>query len=427
MSMNQQLATRLILAKMGSKNAASRPLCREIMQAAELLCTISSEECADELRYECMEALAREAAKSTPLRLLVQRFMPSTMVDFNTLNGAFVAGISMDRKIVVETILNINVDVSDTLFGHPFQVAGRIGSEDMVRLLLDHFRAKYGKPCGCPVANTTYIEHLLCGAASKGRENIVLIALSPEYSSLRSLNHTRYKEAVYKSIQKGHEGVTRLLVKHRPPAGILWNERVFWEDLLFASVTYGRDRFVRMALQSPDLHDSSLQMAFSKACGHGHLELAKLIRPRAKPEDGFALIEAARHGHRDVVDFLFQNGARIICVHHTRRPLSCAHPVIVAAGNGHVEVVQDLLMRGVDLRVCDCGARALACAAERKHRDVVRVLLEAGADYRLAPKRGMSPKAVWLMRDVLNEGLAASIRLYLMNNAMEGLGIGIET
>jgi ankyrin repeat protein len=55
--------------------------------------------------------------------------------------------------------------------------------------------------------------------------------------------------------------------------------------------------------------------------------------------------------------------------------------LILAAYHRHVDLVRTLLDRGADhARVNDMGQTALAAAVFRRHRDIVTDLLRAGAD-----------------------------------------------
>ncbi|CAK9115057.1 unnamed protein product [Durusdinium trenchii] len=60
-------------------------------------------------------------------------------------------------------------------------------------------------------------------------------------------------------------------------------------------------------------------------------------------------------------------------------------PMFLAAERGHLEVVRLLLEAGADLNAAtQCGHTVLMFAAQNGHPDVVRVLLEAGADPKAA-------------------------------------------
>ena len=69
-----------------------------------------------------------------------------------------------------------------------------------------------------------------------------------------------------------------------------------------------------------------------------------------------------------------------------------ATALILAAQSGHVEVVRLLLEAGADKDVADDdGATALMEAAYRGHVEVVRLLLEAGADKDMASNWATQP------------------------------------
>jgi ankyrin repeat protein len=57
-------------------------------------------------------------------------------------------------------------------------------------------------------------------------------------------------------------------------------------------------------------------------------------------------------------------------------------PLIVAARNGHIKIVELLLLRGADVNVRDKeqGTTALIAAAQQGHKEIVELLLKNGAD-----------------------------------------------
>lgn len=67
-------------------------------------------------------------------------------------------------------------------------------------------------------------------------------------------------------------------------------------------------------------------------------------------------------------------------------------PVWQSAGVGHAEIVRILLEAGADANLADeDGVTPLTVAAQNGHFEVVKILLKAGADVNLASKHGVSP------------------------------------
>ena len=109
--------------------------------------------------------------------------------------------------------------------------------------------------------------------------------------------------------------------------------------------------------------------------------------PRDLAIDYMALYYASENGDTLLVDALLQRGAPV-----DAPPVNSAgelsyhavhfnSPLQAAAENGDLEIVRMLLEHDpwVDHRCCD-GPTALGYAAEAGHREIAKVLLEAGAD-----------------------------------------------
>jgi uncharacterized protein len=99
------------------------------------------------------------------------------------------------------------------------------------------------------------------------------------------------------------------------------------------------------------------------------------------PFGGSALQRAAGFGHREVVGYLLEHGADVNLLHPLR---SCQTALMDAASRGYLEVVQDLIAHGADVHVAGTsrysqGATALTWAVLGGFREVVDVLIEAGA------------------------------------------------
>uniref|UniRef100_A0A671QDT4 Histone-lysine N-methyltransferase EHMT2-like n=1 Tax=Sinocyclocheilus anshuiensis TaxID=1608454 RepID=A0A671QDT4_9TELE len=93
------------------------------------------------------------------------------------------------------------------------------------------------------------------------------------------------------------------------------------------------------------------------------------------------LLEAIVNNHVEVVKYLIQSGA---CVYHADGSTGLHH----AAKRGNLEVLMLLLSTGqVDLNVQDSGGwTPIIWAAEHRHIDVIRALLNRGADVTLRDK-----------------------------------------
>jgi Ankyrin repeats (3 copies)/Ankyrin repeats (many copies) len=85
------------------------------------------------------------------------------------------------------------------------------------------------------------------------------------------------------------------------------------------------------------------------------------------------LISAAREGHANVIKYLLKHGANI-----NAKRSDGTNVLIAAAENGHIEVVRVLLSAGVDLRLENCGEKALKAAERNGHKEIVQLLESSG-------------------------------------------------
>merc|ERR1712038_73343 len=96
------------------------------------------------------------------------------------------------------------------------------------------------------------------------------------------------------------------------------------------------------------------------------------------------LIVAAANGHKDIVQILLDNGANIDYQDNLGRTA-----LMLAAGNGHKDIVQILLDNGANInQQNNYGETALTRAALNGKKDVVQFLLDRGANTRLKTKYG---------------------------------------
>eukprot|EP00439_Symbiodinium_sp_Y106_P070238 s20_g12.t1 len=150
----------------------------------------------------------------------------------------------------------------------------------------------------------------------------------------------------------------------------------------------GHVEVVRLLLEAganKNLADNDGCTALMQASVRGHVEVVHLLLDAcadgnlSNRRDITALMMASLQGNLEVVRLLLEAGADTTYT-------SLAHPadftaLTLASSQSHVEVVRSLLDAGTDKNLADTsGSSALVMACDKGYVEVVRLLLEAGAD-----------------------------------------------
>lgn len=149
----------------------------------------------------------------------------------------------------------------------------------------------------------------------------------------------------------------------------LSNPRAFESVALVHAAERGDVAMVRVLMDvcDPKAHNSR---AFVQACAHGHLEVAQLLYPVSTPKTArFALVEAARGGHTEVVEWLLG-----FVYASPRTNASCALQKAVEGGHwGCVEVLLPLSNPRAD------SSKVLQVASVAGRADMVARLMDVCA------------------------------------------------
>jgi serine/threonine-protein phosphatase 6 regulatory ankyrin repeat subunit B len=208
-----------------------------------------------------------------------------------------------------------------------------------------------------------------------------------------SLRVEGFGRALDGAAEKGALEVIHVLLEH--DAGLLELPGLNGRTALSAAARNGHVAVVRWLLDrgaAPAQRDDDDAHALYLAANNGHLPVVQLLLERNPAmidlpgiKGGTTLLSAAVGGHLEVVAWLLDHGAD---------PAKCAaqgmRPLDVAAGEGHLAVVQRLLERDpgqLDLPG-SVGWTALMMAAGYGHADLVRWLLQRGADARVRAENG---------------------------------------
>jgi ankyrin repeat protein len=105
--------------------------------------------------------------------------------------------------------------------------------------------------------------------------------------------------------------------------------------------------------------------------------------------DRTSLLLAAENGHHDVVQLLVDNGTEL----ETRDYNSDWTPLLWAANKGHLAMLELLLDKGSEIESRKGDEGPLSCAAEIGHHDIVQLLLKNGA--KVEDKPEVKGKNAW--------------------------------
>lgn len=204
------------------------------------------------------------------------------------------------------------------------------------------------------------------------------------------------------SARNGHYDVVKLLLCRRA------NVHAMEDEALRFAAQNGHAEIVSLLLEHNANVFSLNQAALIVAASRGHFDVVQLLLDKGggdvHVQDDSALFWAAYGGYCDVVQMLLDKGANIFA--EKLFPMTASHgqlsvmklllenePSIImnnnnndtgglalceAVAHGYMEIVDFLLQQGVDVHVF--RDKALRLAIERRHFEIVRALLECGAE-----------------------------------------------
>jgi ammonium transporter Rh len=144
----------------------------------------------------------------------------------------------------------------------------------------------------------------------------------------------------------------------------------------------------------PDVADYDKRVALHLASAEGHAEIVRLLLSKGANVDtpdrwgNTPLSEAIRSGQRSVVQVLKEKGATLGSENRSMTEL------ITAASNNDMDTISSLVQAGVDINKGDYDGRtALHLAVCEGHLDMVKFLLDHGANPNLQDRWGSTPLA----------------------------------
>lgn len=204
------------------------------------------------------------------------------------------------------------------------------------------------------------------------------------------------EKALFVAARRGDKGITKLLLENGATAnGSLLNNTKL---PLTSAAASGHLPVVRLLVE----HGAEIGRldrygwcAMSHAAFQGRLEVVKFlsvdeeaVSRRVKKDRCTVLHLAVEGGHIEVVKFLVERGANLAAIDvEGRTPLVCA----IKDGPSSLRLVENLLSYEITLGIATDRDLALTKAVETRNADIVKLLLENGADVNHKGKDGLTP------------------------------------
>jgi ankyrin repeat protein len=217
----------------------------------------------------------------------------------------------------------------------------------------------------------------LFSAASVGNDGIVtaLLSAKADPSYIYTPPGAGVKDsssALLMAVMRKHHSAARALVEAKAEVNLTRHEFSVL-DYAMQNSTPGVVKLIRSAGGVSWVHTMVDEADIISAAAAGDLEAVDEILFDDEPVERYhaevALILAAENGHRDVVQSFLETELNPSCCHAVYTPL------IAAAGSGHLDIVKDLMAAKADPNASVVGRTAVQAASEKKHDDVVALLL----------------------------------------------------
>ncbi|XP_015219420.2 ankyrin repeat domain-containing protein 50 [Lepisosteus oculatus] len=305
---------------------------------------------------------------------------------------------------VVALLLSRGADpeITDNHGQTPLTLAARQGHAKVVQCLLGWARCENGA--------LRMIDHAdiegwtaLRSAAWGGHAEVVRLLLDAgaDVDGCDSEGRTALRAAAW----GGHEEIICTLLDHGAQVDLPDRDR---RTPLIAAAYMGHRDAVEILLDhnaQVDLRDKDGRTALSvaalcvpSAAGRGYGDVVSLLLDRGadpghKDQDGMTpLLLAAYEGHEEVVELLLEAGADVDEGAGLHGGSAAVTPLLAAASMGHILVVNMLLFWGAAVDAIDGeGRTALSLAATRGSVEVVRTLLDRGLDENHRDDLGWTP------------------------------------
>lgn len=226
--------------------------------------------------------------------------------------------------------------------------------------------------------------------------------------------HLRAKQPIKTSKKEG--GTGRDHVKEAPGPEVSSDRYAKKNALVYAARNNDVEQ-VKILLEKTTLDDEQfrnhVRAALSAAAGKGHISMVRLLTEQGTflTEGGggfWAVLKAARNGHRDLVNLLLDMGVDV-----NAKSVAGQTVLMGASAAGNAGMVRLLLKRGADVNARNkWQATPLGYATSWGHLPVVKLLLDAGAHADATYLSGSMP-----LIKASNEGYVDIVQLLLQKGA----------
>ncbi|KAL9043543.1 MAG: hypothetical protein Q9214_003274, partial [Letrouitia sp. 1 TL-2023] len=237
-------------------------------------------------------------------------------------------------------------------------------------------------------------ENAVTNAVVRGDERKIEMLLNKEYQNNYSPHDIRaafrenrlFTYALLSASEFGHDTIVRLLIEK----GVNVNQRDRrGSHALWMASERGDDKIVQLLLNNgadPNLHFGKNGTALHVATRESHVTIIRILIQKGADINmyswryGTPLYAASKHKSSRVIEVLLENGAD-----PNTRSDEYGGALYSASENNSLAAVQLLLEKGADIhasvtRYEKPGCTPLQVASRRNHKDVVRILIDHGAD-----------------------------------------------